>query len=414
MVNAETVMVSVQSAAELAERLSQGRNALQTMTFPDRQEAMKHLADALDAAQDPILEANTLDLEASLEMAVPEIVMDWLRLTPDRLRTATTALRRLAALDLPPVLGRRVGTSGVIQGQWLAMGMVALVYEALPELGIVAAALCLHTGNGLLLKGGNEASQTNQAIATVFRQSLTQTGLPEALIQFVSPREGEAVRRWLLTAPGVDLLIPYGRPSLIHQVCREAQVPILAPAMGNCYLYWSPSGRPEAVATMILESHRGSPDPVNAIEKVLVDDRVPRTAIAAVVTQLAEADITVVEWPLGSTPVTTGEDPWRTATLQRQVILCPVLNMATAIAWINQYSSGHGDGIATESYSDSQKFARALRSTVVYVNASPCFRRNSPQASAIALGVAGQYGLFRGRITRDAFLALKTIHQGDL
>ncbi|WP_008318855.1 aldehyde dehydrogenase family protein [Leptolyngbya sp. PCC 6406] len=414
----DDVMISVQSLADLAEVVRQGRWAAQGAPFMARQATLSRLATALDEAQDDILEANTLDLEASLEMAVPELVLDWLRLTPDRLHTATATLRRLAALDIPaPLLGgwgmagTPYGLDRVAQRQWVPLGVIALVYEALPELAVIAAGLCLHTGNSLLLKGGNEASQTNLTIATVFHTVLAESSLHPGLIQAISAREGESARRWLMQSPDLDLLIPYGRPSLVQQVCREAQAPVLAPALGNCYLYWSVSGQVKTVATMVIESHRGSPDPVNCVEKVLIDDQVPQVAIAEL-QHLLQTTLTVKVLEPGTTPTTMGDESWKHTSLQRTVWLCRVPDMSTAIAWINRYSSGHADSIATESYEDSYQFAQGLRSATVYINESPRFIRNPAQSGAIALGMAAQHGPYRGRITREAFLAPKSVIQG--
>ena len=410
--------VSVQSLGDLTRILEQGRLAASTLPFAIRQRVLKALVQALQASQDDILEANTLDLEASLEMAVPDLVIDWLRLTPDRLHNATTALERLQTLDIvaTPSGHRRStlpsGGEAMTQGSWQALGVVALVYEALPELAIFAAGLCLCTGNSLILKGGNEASQTNQAIAQAFRTALADTDQPEALIQVISARDGEAARRWLMQTSNLDLVIPYGRPSLIQQVCREAYSPVLAPALGNCYLYWAASGDIKTVATAVITSHRGNPDPVNAVEKVLVDGQVSDAAIAALQRQLQSAGLQVKVLAPEAAPPLGDPEPWRQALLNRTVWLCPVPDLATAIAWINRYSSGHGDTIITHSYQESRQFIQGIRSATVYVNESPRFLRNPTTASAIALGMAAQRGIFRGRITLDAFLTPKTIVHG--
>lgn len=409
--------ISVQSLTDLTQAIDRGRLAAVALPFATRQKILGALAKTLKAAQDNILEANTLDLEASLEMAVPELVIDWLRLTPDRLLNATTALERLQGLDIvaTPSGHRRVtlpsGGGAMTQGSWESLGVVALVYEALPELSIFAAGLCLCTGNALILKGGNEASQTNQALAEVFREVLSATAPSDDLIQVISARDGEAARRWLMQTPDLDLVIPYGRPSLIQQVCREAQSPVLAPAMGNCYLYWAASGDVKTVVTAVIDSHRGQPDPVNAVEKVLVDAQVSDTAIAELQRQLQEANLRVERW----TPedlLRLDPDLWRQPFLQRTVWICPVPDITTAIAWINRYSSGHGDAIVTHSYGESRQFIREVHSATLYVNQSPRFMRTPPTASSIALGMAAQRGIFRGRITLDAFLTPKTIVHG--
>lgn len=155
------LMLSVQSLAELDQAIAQSRLAAQTLgQLTGWEKTLNHLADALDEAQDDVLEANTLDLEACLDMAMPERVIDWLKLNPERLCIATTSLRRLAHLGSVQHLGALAPAP--CGRQWDALGVVALVYEALPELAIFAIGLCLLTGNSLILKGGNEASQTNQ------------------------------------------------------------------------------------------------------------------------------------------------------------------------------------------------------------------------------------------------------------
>ena len=224
-------MTSVQSLAELSALIQQVRQAAKALAKVEHTtQALHRLAKSLRAATDTILEANTLDLEASLEMAVPETVVEWLKLTPERLNTAITIVERLANLDAvtsftyDSQLAIAPTTHSYLLGE--PLGIVAFVYEAFPELAIVVAGLCLRAGNGLMLKGGHEASQTNQAIAQVFQSALTQADLPAQVVLAISPSEGEAARRWLMQTTELDLLIPYGRTSLVEQEigrasCRE-------------------------------------------------------------------------------------------------------------------------------------------------------------------------------------------------
>ena len=191
-------------------------------------EAMAH---QLEAAQNDILEANTLDLEASLEMAVPDLVLDWLKLTPERLHVASKILRRLAVLGDPRWLNAlptsRWAKEATGYSQVVPVGVVAFVYEALPELAVIMAGFCARTGNGLVLKGGNEASQTNQAIVQALHRALDQHNISPTAILSLADDTGDAARCWLVQDPGVNLVIPYGRPSLVKQVMRQAAVPVL-------------------------------------------------------------------------------------------------------------------------------------------------------------------------------------------
>ncbi|MGF1570767.1 MAG: aldehyde dehydrogenase family protein [Nodosilinea sp.] len=378
------------------------------------------MADRLDASQDDILEANTLDLEASLEMAVPERVLDWLKLTPERLQTALKILRRLAALGDPRVLTHQPTTylTKAVSGysQVVPLGVVALVYEAFPELSAIMAGLCIRTGNGLILKGGNEASQTTQVIFQVLHQALDDVGLPTDCILSLTEDQGDAARLWLLQEPGIDLIIPYGRASLVQQVTRKATVPVLPTAMGNGYLYWSTSGSLETVSHMVIDSHRGEPDAVNAMEKVLIHDGCSASAVTQLCHTLWDQGFEVLgdDTLLSDVPnlKPAESSDWGRAFLTKTVALRRVNDVATAASWINRHSSGHANALATESYLESSQFTQLVESAVVYINTSPRFMRNPTQASAIALGMTAQRGRSSGFIGLHTLLTTQHVLQG--
>jgi glutamate-5-semialdehyde dehydrogenase len=413
-------MTSVQSLAELSVLIRQVREAAEALEVRPITAALQTAAQAFREATDDILEANTLDLEASLEMAVPELVVEWLKLTPERLNTAINILERLSQLDAVTSSTHRPqpAIAPTNHAYWLRepLGVIAFVYEALPELAIIAAALSLRAGNGLILKGGHEASQTNQVIAEVFQAALAQVDLPEQLIVSLSPSEGEAARRWLMQTSELDLVIPYGRASLVQQIVRDANSPSLSTAIGNCYLYWAPTAPVEVVAKMIIASHRGNPEPVNGIEKILVDEKVSSVAERELEHLLQESHLSVKEVvppTLSSNPPdATVEELWQEAQLNRTVMVARVPNLPVAIAIINRYSSGHADCIVTNSYQESMQFASQVHSASIYVNSSPLFRRNANHASAIALGMSPQRGLKSGRITLETLLTHKAVIKG--
>ncbi|RZM76048.1 aldehyde dehydrogenase family protein [Leptolyngbya iicbica] len=412
-------MTSVQSLAELSVLIRQIRQAAEALEVRPTTVALQTAAQAFREAADDILEANTLDLEASLEMAVPELVVEWLKLTPERLNTAIVILERLAQLDAVTTSTHRPqpAIAPTDHAYWLRepLGVIALVYEAFPELAIIAAALSLRAGNGLILKGGHEASQTNQVIADVFQGVLAQVDLPEQIIVSLSPSEGEAARRWLMQTSELDLVIPYGRASLVQQVMRDANSPSLSTAIGNCYVYWAPTAPVEVVAKIIIASHRGNPEPVNGIEKVLVDEKVSPVAERELEHLLQDSQLSVkdVASPtLSSDLDATVEELWQEAQLDRTVLMTRVPNLSAAIALINRFSSGHADCIVTNSYQESMQFSSQVRSASIYINSSPQFQRNASHTSAIALGMSPQRGLKSGRITLETLLMHKAIVQG--
>ncbi|HEY9748862.1 MAG TPA: gamma-glutamyl-phosphate reductase, partial [Allocoleopsis sp.] len=337
-------------------RAYQASLGLATTQGADRSRAVQAMVQALKRYQDDILEANTLDLEASREMAVPELILEWLKLTPERLQATIQTLQKLAELSDPI---RRVMSAAYqiphsqTYSQLVPLGVIALVYEAFPDLAAIAAGLCIKTGNCLVLKGGSEASHTNLVIAQALQAAIYEAGLPEGCLELLPAEQGASVRDLITQDPYLNLIIPYGRPSLVQQVVRQATAPVLRSAMGNCYLYWSPSGSLEAARWMILDSHQAEPDAVNAIEKVLIHQDQNRSSLVMLWNSLREKGFT-----LKGSPELAAEHPelllaedreWNQAYLDKVVAFKTVSNIEAAIAWINQYSSGHADCLVTES-----------------------------------------------------------------
>ncbi len=372
-----------------------------------RNRALLLMADALRQRQNEILECNTLDLEVSREMAIPDLVLDWLKLTPERLAAAVECLHRL--VEAPDPLGRteagRAHPEGYLLSQRrIPLGVIGLVYEAFPDLVIVAAGLCLKSGNSLVLKGGSEASNSSTAIVQAIQEVLDRAELPEGCLEQLPSDQGELMRELATQDRYLDLVIPYGRPSLVQQVARQATVPVLTPALGNCYLYVSVSAAIPLAAQVILDSHRSEPDPVNAIEKVLLHPQLAVDGFEELWRRLEEQGLEVRGCPLlserypGIKLVEAGE--WEKPYLSNVVACKQVADLSEAIVWINRNSSGHADGIVTDSYRESQRFAAEVNSASVWVNASPRFLRNTGPGGTVRLGMASRKGRTSSNLRR--------------
>jgi glutamate-5-semialdehyde dehydrogenase len=401
-------------------RAYQASLALATTKGVSRSRAVQAMAKALRNYQDLILEANTLDLEASREMAIPELILDWLKLTPERLQIAAQTLQRLS--ELPDPIGRIMNASLQMENcqtysQLMPLGVVALIYESFPELGAIAAGLCIKTGNSLILKGGSEASHSNAAIAQALLSALEETGLPEGCLEALPPEQNPSIRDLIVQDRYINLVIPYGRPSLVQQVVRQATAPVLRSAMGNCYLYWSPSGTLEAVRWMILDSHHTEPDAVNAIEKVLIHRHQNPSSLGMLLSSLKEKGFELrgdAELASEFTELQLADDSeWNQAYLDRIVAFKVVNSLQEAIEWINQHTSGHADCLVTESYLESRQFALGINSASTYINASPRFCRNPKRGEAVFLGMSNQKGQRRGLIGMEALTTVKHIVQGN-
>jgi glutamate-5-semialdehyde dehydrogenase len=381
------------------------------------------MAKALLNRQNDILEANTLDLEASREMAVPDLMLEWLKLTPERLQTAGQILQRLAELTDPIQQVLNTPSYQVDQCQTycqlMPLGVITLIYESLPELGAIAAGLCLRAGNSLILRGSTESSYSNQLIAETLQAAIEDAGLPIACLQLLPSDQGDLIRELVTLDRYINLVIPYGRANLVQQVIRQATAPVLRTAIGNCYLYWSPSGSLDLARLMILDSHQTEPDAVNAVEKVLIHRHHGTTALTLLWNSLLEKGFQlrgepelVAKFPDLFTEVSNPVE-WNRAYLNKTIAFKIVDSLETAIDWINHHSSGHADCLATESYQESRQFATSINSAVVYINASPRFYRNPKRGNPIALGMSNQKGHRRGLISLETLTTLKYIVQGN-
>ncbi len=386
----------------------------------ERSCAVQQMAQALKQSFDDILEANTLDLEASREMAVPEIILDWLKLTPERLQTTVEILQRLGEVSDPLRRIRHADyqlEDSQTYCQLMPLGVIALVYEAFPELGAIAAGLCIKTGNSLVLKGGSEASHSNVVIAKVLQSALEEAGMPPGCLEIVEAEQGSLIRDLVTQDQYLNLVIPYGRPSLVQQVVRQSTAPVLKSAMGNCYLYWSLSGSIDMARGMVLDSHASEPDPVNAIEKVLIHRTANPSSLVTLWNSLQDkgfqikADATLVEAFPQLKPAKDNE--WCQPYLNKTVAFKVVENLESAIAWINQYSSGHADCIVTESYQESRQFALGVNSASTYINSSPRFSRIPSRGDSVFLGMSNQKGHRRGLISLESLTTVKHIVQGN-
>jgi glutamate-5-semialdehyde dehydrogenase len=385
-----------------------------------RSDAVLAMAEALQRSFDDILEANTLDLEASREMAVPDLILDWLKLTPERLEMTVKILQQLGELSDPL---RRVRSADYQRSdsqtysQLMPLGVIAFIYEAFPELAAIAAGLCIKTGNSIILKGGTEASNSNLAIAEALSSAIADVGLPSGCIELITAEHGASIRDLVTQEQYLNLVIPYGRSSLVQQVVRQSTAPVLKSAMGNCYLYWSPNASLEMVRWTIMDSHQSEPDPVNSIEKVLIHRQALPSSLMTLWNSLQEkgfeikADAELVEAFPQLQLAKDGE--WGSAYLTKTVAFKLVDSLEDAIAWINQYSSGHADSIVTESYQESRQFALGVNSATTYINASPRFIRNPSRGDSVFLGMSNQKGHRRGLISLETLTTVKHIVQGN-
>ncbi len=404
-------------ASVLNQSVRAGRH-LALSSSKQRERAIESMVTSLRAAFQDILEANTLDLEASRELEISDLLLDWLKLTPERLQRYIDLLARLGQLssmygssDLGSQTSDRHSYSQV-----KPLGTIAFLYEALPELATLMAGMCIKTGNSLLLRGGAEARHSNLAIATALRSGLERIDLPPDAVQLVDPNP--SLLYGLLTqTKQVNLAIAYGRPTSIHQVAQQATVSLLPAAIGNCYLYWGANGDLDLVRHAISDSHVGEPDAVNAIEKVLIHvDRQP-ASLTLLWKNLKDkgfqlrGDRELVS-NYGEYLRLAQDGEWQHPYLRKVIAFRLVESVDEAVATINRFSSGHADCIVTDSYLETQQFVAGVNSASVYINTSPRFYRHQRGTDRIWLGMSNDRVSQRGAIGLAALMATQQVMMG--
>ncbi|MDX1976861.1 MAG: aldehyde dehydrogenase family protein [Pseudanabaenaceae cyanobacterium bins.68] len=341
-----------------------------------RDRLIKYLISSLTQHKSQILEANTLDLEASRLLELPEVVIEWLRLTPERLQGAIACLEQLALLSDP--LANPHTYDGVKR---IPIGTIAFVHEAFPLVAMVAAGMCIKAGNSIILRGGNECQHTQGAIAQIIEAALDQENMPPSSV-CLAP-EGSSIKELVTQEKYLRLVIPYGRPSFVQQVSKQTTVSALPTAMGNCHIYISASASLEEANRLIGDSRSSEPDPVNAIEKVLIHRHWLQPSLGELIKSWQKKGWRVLscamiqEYAQQSGLELSLENHWNQVYLDERIAIKVVENLPEAITWINVNGSGHADCILTDSLKESNQFAAQVRSSMIFINASNRFVRHS-------------------------------------
>jgi glutamate-5-semialdehyde dehydrogenase len=380
-------------------------NPLDRMSSQDRDRALGAIATALAQNYQLLLEANTLDLEAfqmRCDMSGSCVPLDWFRLTKEQINRWIAALNAIAGL--PDPLRQMAGFYSPRQCYWMPLGGVGLAYEGLPEVAAMTIGMCLKTANQLTLRSSPDSAHTHGAIMQLCQETLSDCGFPADWL--MSEEEGENP---------MQLWIAYGRPLWRSQVRASVSGAVLESAIGNCYLYWAASGALDCVREMVLESHKGEPDAVNAIEVVLVHRQHSASTLVRLWTDLRSKGFDIYgdggmvsEFP--ELPLLP-DDEWSRSSFRKRVAFRRVENVDDAIALINANSSGHADAIVTESYSASQQFIQQVRSTALYLNAAPRFQRCRMAEGDVVLGTTGRSGF--GAIRMQSLLTPKRVIYGS-
>ncbi len=389
-----------------------------------KDDALNAIADAIDANADLIVEANAKDLEAGREGNLDAALMDRLKLDHQRLASIADDVRRIATLEDP--VGRLIREFKLYNGLdvrkfAVPLGVIAVVYEARPNVTIDSAALCLKSGNAIVLRGSSTAAHSNAVLAQVARDAIASVGVPEAVISIVAGGDRDELRDLGTQEGVVDLIIPRGGEGLKKALKAVATVPVIYAAAGNCHVYVDATANLDWAEQIIINAKVQRPGVCNAAETLLVHKDVAAEFIPRALKALADDGVEIradaharalagVE--VGDVAEATDSD-WDTEFLDLVLAVKVVDSVAEAITHINTHGTGHSEAIITDSNASAHKFTTQIDAACVYVNASTRFTDGGEFGFGAEIGNSTQKLHARGPIALRELCSYKYVVEGD-
>ncbi len=382
-------MLELAKAAQLASR------QMATLSSGVKNDLLVAMAAALESATDKLQVENEKDLQAARENGMAAAMIDRLTLTPERIQAMADGLREVAALPDPvgEITGMWLRPNGIKVGrQRIPLGVIGIIYESRPNVTADAAALCLKSGNAVILRGGSEALHSNRAIGAVLQQAIADFGLPAAVLQVVATSDRSAVNELLKLEDYVDLIIPRGGEGLIRFVSENSRIPVIKHYKGVCHTYVDKSADLKMAEEICMNAKVQRPGVCNAMETLLVHQDVAAEFLPRVAAALEGAGVELrlcgkALQILPGRTAATAED-WPAEYLDLILAVRVVDDYDQAREHIQTYSSLHTEVIVTNDYLLSQQFLKEINSSVVMVNASSRFSDGGQLGLGAEIGIS--------------------------
>jgi len=384
-----------------------------------RNASLEAIAAAIDSGFAEIVRANRIDVGDAIEAGLESHIISRLSLTKEKILHISKSLRAITRSEDP--LGKEGSTSirpnGLsVDRVRVPLGVVAVIYESRPDVTVEATAMCIKSGNSIILRGGREAINTNKCLVNIISSAIQGAGLPEDAIQFIDETDYSIIKE-LMTMPDlVDVVIPRGGKNLMDVLHKISSVPILESGRGNCHVYVDSEANDKMALDIILNSKVQSPSACNAAEKLLVHKAIAESLLPLAVGAMQKARVEVVGCQQSRNIVpaikeATSND-WHEEYLKLKIAVKIVSSVDEAIAHINSYSTGHSDAIITESQTNAEKFLTGVDSAAVYHNASTRFTDGGQFGFGGEIGISTQKLHARGPIGLKELTTVKYIIHG--
>jgi len=361
------------------------------------------MADALEESSERIIRANRADVDASRARGVRQALLDRLFLDKTRIGKMAQCLREVA--ELPDPIGEIIKTwtrpNGLIINQLrVPLGVVGMIYESRPEVTSDASGICLKSGNAVILKGGSDAINSNVVIGEILRKAAADAGVPEDAIQVVPTTDRNTALELMKLREYIDVLIPRGGAELIRTVTENTRVPVIETGLGNCHIYVEEDADLDNAMEIVLNAKCQKPGTCNAVEKLLVHEKIAETFLPRMVERLKEKKVEVRgddrTMDIVAGVVAATKEDWYKEYLDLIIAVRVVVSLDEAIAHVNKYGTKNSESILTSSFQKALRFINEVDAAAVYWNASTRFTDGNQYGLGAEIGISTQKMHARG------------------
>ncbi|GGK36630.1 gamma-glutamyl phosphate reductase [Caldalkalibacillus thermarum] len=405
---------------EKAKMLKSVAPRLAALTAEQKNQALILMAEQLIASADLILEENEKDIAAGQASGLSRALLDRLQLTRQRIEEMAEGIRQVA--ELPDPVGEVINSwerpNGLkIEQVRVPLGVIGMIYEARPNVTVDAAALCLKTGNAVLLRGSSSAIHSNKALVHVIQQALEKSDCPADAVQLLEDTSRQTANQMFRLNGYLDVLIPRGGAQLIQSVIEQASVPVIETGVGNCHMYIDETADPQMAIALVLNGKTQRPSVCNAVETVLVHESWAKAHLQDLVTALKEkqveirADDKARALVPGLVPAT--EQDWHEEYLDLILAMKVVADVEQAIEHINRYGTKHSEAIISATEENVAKFFQQVDAAALYHNASTRFTDGFEFGFGAEIGISTQKLHARGPMGLPALTSSKYVIRGQ-
>jgi glutamate-5-semialdehyde dehydrogenase len=415
---------TAQSVAEVCAGARRAARALALLDTTTKNAALQAMADALERRSAEILEANARDMEAGADAGLDSGLLDRLELNEERLRGIASDVRAIAALPDPvgqTIEGFRLANGVDVRRVRVPLGVVAVVYEARPNVTVDCSALCLKSGNAIVLRGSSTAAHSNTVLAQVASEAAAGAGVPEGAISIVTGGDRDELRE-LATQDGVvDLIIPRGGEGLKNALKAHATVPVMYAAAGNCHVFVDASADLDDAVAITINAKVQRPSVCNAAETLLVHADTAAEFLPRALRELRERGVELrvdgrtraMSGELADSLADATEEDWETEYHALILAVKVVDSVDEAIEHVNRYGSGHSEAIVTGATESARAFTTGVDAACVYVNASTRFTDGAVFGMGAEIGNSTQKLHARGPIGLRELTTYKFVAEGS-